>query len=163
MCNANEGGDVTIRSAKPSDLKRMLAITQEVFGPVSIDRMIEDKLGPAGARWIDIKGAAVSKELNNNPAGAFVAELDGQIVGYLTTTVDAVASRGVINNIAISHKAQGKGLGRRMLNVALDHFRSLKLSHAKIETLTVNEVGQRLYPSLGFEEVARQIHYVMKL
>ena len=34
---------------------------------------------------------------------------------------------------------------------------------ARIETRACNEVGRELYPSVGFTEVARQIHYVMKL
>ena len=34
---------------------------------------------------------------------------------------------------------------------------------AKIETLEQNPVGQHLYPRLGFQEVARQIHYAMRL
>ena len=34
---------------------------------------------------------------------------------------------------------------------------------AKIETLEQNPIGQTLYPSLGFQEVARQIHYAMRL
>ena len=34
---------------------------------------------------------------------------------------------------------------------------------AKIETLEQNPVGQKLYPSLGFVEVARQVHYAMRL
>jgi hypothetical protein len=32
-----------------------------------------------------------------------------------------------------------------------------------IETMAGNEVGQHLYPSCGFTEVARQIHFAMKL
>jgi ribosomal protein S18 acetylase RimI-like enzyme len=37
------------------------------------------------------------------------------------------------------------------------------LTHAKIETLVQNDVGNALYTSLGFREVARQIHFAMKL
>jgi len=37
------------------------------------------------------------------------------------------------------------------------------LSHAKIETLAQNAIGNHLYPSLGFVEVARQVHFVAKL
>ena len=33
----------------------------------------------------------------------------------------------------------------------------------RIETLAHNAVGQHFYPSMGFEEVARQIHYVKPL
>jgi ribosomal protein S18 acetylase RimI-like enzyme len=32
-----------------------------------------------------------------------------------------------------------------------------------IETMENNAIGQRLYPSFGFEEVGRQIHYALKL
>ena len=34
---------------------------------------------------------------------------------------------------------------------------------AKIETLVQNPVGSHLYPSVGFQEVARQIHFAMPL
>ena len=37
------------------------------------------------------------------------------------------------------------------------------MSVAKIETLEQNPIGQTLYPSLGFVEVARQIHYALRL
>jgi len=33
----------------------------------------------------------------------------------------------------------------------------------RIETLEQNAIGRQLYPSLGFLEVARQIHYAMPL
>ena len=46
---------------------------------------------------------------------------------------------------------------------ALDRFRAAGLTHAKIETLVQNEVGKGLYESLGFREVARQIHFAMEL
>jgi ribosomal protein S18 acetylase RimI-like enzyme len=32
-----------------------------------------------------------------------------------------------------------------------------------IETMGSNPVGQSLYPSCGFKEVARQIHYAQRL
>ena len=34
---------------------------------------------------------------------------------------------------------------------------------ARIETLEQNPIGRQLYPSLGFLEVARQIHFAMPL
>ena len=37
------------------------------------------------------------------------------------------------------------------------------MTHGKIETLDQNEVGLHLYPKMGFEEVARQVHFVKKL
>ena len=57
----------------------------------------------------------------------------------------------------------GRGIGRRLIEHALQHFRGAGLTHARIETLEQNPVGQKLYPSLGFREIARQIHYGMRL
>jgi ribosomal protein S18 acetylase RimI-like enzyme len=50
-----------------------------------------------------------------------------------------------------------------LLEHALERFRAAGMTVAKIETLDQNPVGQHLYPSVGFKEVARQIHYAMRL
>jgi hypothetical protein len=34
---------------------------------------------------------------------------------------------------------------------------------SRIETLEQNPIGQHLYPSLGFQEFARQIHFIKPL
>jgi len=49
------------------------------------------------------------------------------------------------------------------LEYAIAFFKEAGMDIAKIETLEQNPIGQNLYPSLGFEEVARQIHYAMRL
>ena len=58
---------------------------------------------------------------------------------------------------------RGQGLGRQLIEHALAHFRATGMTVAKIETLEQNPIGRHLYPSVGFIEVARQIHYVMPL
>jgi hypothetical protein len=37
------------------------------------------------------------------------------------------------------------------------------MSFAVIETMAYNEVGNHLYPSCGFIEVGRQVHFARKL
>lgn len=155
---------VVIRQFRPDETEAIIAITQEVFGPVAIEGFIQAMLGPAnGHGWIEIKAGAIRRELASCPEACFVAEMDGQIVGYVTNTIDRTISRGVIANLAVRKVCQSRGVGRGLLERSLEYFRSIGLSQAKIETLACNEVGQHLYPSLGFREVARQIHYIMPL
>ena len=163
--NANQtpAPEITIRPATPADVEQLIAITGEVFAPVSIDAMIEKNLGKPASSWVEIKGSVIRREMQQNPQGCFVAQMEGQVVGYVTTVVNRMASRGVIANLAVTKKAQNRGLGRRLLEHAIEHFRKIGLAQAKIETLACNEAGQRLYPSLGFKELVRQIHYVMPL
>ncbi len=128
-----------------------------------MDRMAEEAVGPAGAPWQRIKGQVVAGEVAANPDGCFVAEMDRRLVGYVTTVINPLAGRGTIANLAVLATAQGKGVGRKLIERVLDHFRSLGLVQARIDTLETNEVGKHLYPDLGFKEVVREIHYFMRL
>ena len=152
---------VAIRTARSGDLETIVEITEKEFRQASIDARIEDLLG--GTSWIDLKRQALLNEIENNKDGCFVAEVDGKIAGYVTTTVNRLASRGTIANIAVSSSFQGMGIGKTLLKHALEQFKKTGLKQAKIETLSTNETGRHLYPSLGFKEVAMQVHYVMPL
>ncbi|MGN6546994.1 MAG: GNAT family N-acetyltransferase, partial [Aureliella sp.] len=59
--------------------------------------------------------------------------------------------------------ARGRGIGRQLIEHALDYFRREGMSFAMIETMVNNPVGQHLYPACGFVEAGRQIHYAKKL
>jgi ribosomal protein S18 acetylase RimI-like enzyme len=65
--------------------------------------------------------------------------------------------------MAVVESARGLGLGRRLIVHALDYMREAGMKVAQIETMASNAIGQHLYPSCGFEEVARQVHFAMKL
>lgn len=153
-----------IRSYQPEDLPALKAITVEAFDGVSIDQGIEREFGPvAGHDWRWRKARHLDEDAARDPAGIFVAEQDGEVVGYITTWQDREAGIGHIPNVAIAASFRGQGLGRQLIEHALSHFRASGLSHAKIETLVQNQVGNHLYRSLGFREVARQIHFVASL
>jgi ribosomal protein S18 acetylase RimI-like enzyme len=153
-----------IRTYRDDDLPVLRDMTVEAFNGVSIDHNIERHFGPiAGHDWRWRKARHVDDDVARQPDGVFVAEDHDQVVGYISTRADREAGLGLIMNIAVSPTYRGQGLGRVLIQHALDWFRSLGLSHAKIETLDQNPIGQHLYPSCGFQEVARQIHYVRTL
>jgi len=156
--------EVVIRQARAADLEAMIAITADVFGAYSIDSKIEQMLGRGGEEdWVALKAANIRRAVELRGRSCFVAEAGGRVVGFVTTAIHGPASRGTICDLAVAGDFQGRGVGRRLLLRALDRFRELGLKHAKIETLACNPVGQHLYPSVGFREVERQIHYAMRL
>src|SRR5262245_25701673 len=153
-----------IRPYREGDLPRIQAITVASFEGVSIDRNIEARFGPvAGRDWKARKARDVALDVEVNPAGVFVAETDGQVVGYITTRLDPFSGIGRIPNLAVDAAARGSGLGSALIRHALAYLREQGMAMAKIETLVQNERGQALYPRFGFQEVARQIHYVVPL
>lgn len=153
-----------IRLYQPADLPLLKAITVEAFTGVAIDHGIEEQFGPVnGHDWKWRKARHLDDDAARDPAGIFVAEDESRVVGYITTWQDREAGIGHIPNIAIAPEFRGQGLGRLLIEHALAHFRASGLSHAKIETLAQNAVGNHLYRDLGFVEVARQVHFVAKL
>lgn len=156
--------DIIIRPFRPEDLPVLRQITVDSFNGVALEQLLEERFGQWNERdWKSRKADHIDADCLANPAGVFVAERVGSIVGYITTRADHENSRGRIPNLAVTAEARGMGLGRRLIHHALDYFREQKLHIAVIETMATNAVGQQLYPSCGFEEVARQVHYAMKL
>ena len=161
---AGAKSNIVIVPARPSDAAAAVRITVEAFDGVSIDQAIERRLGRAGGKsWRKLKGDAVREEFRRAPEQCFVARAGRRVVGYITTEISKPRSRGRIPNLAVAASCRGQGIGRRLIEHALAHFRRLGLRQARIETLAVNEAGLHLYPAMGFEEVARQVYYVMPL
>jgi len=155
---------IHIRPFQSGDLARLKSLTIEGFIGVSIDHGIEEQFGQIhGHDWRWRKARHIEDDVRRDAAGVFVAEENGEVVGYVTTWLDQEGGIGNIPNLAVAASHRNQGLGRKLLEHALDHFRAAGLTHAKIETLAQNAIGNHLYPSLGFVEVARQVHFVAKL
>jgi ribosomal protein S18 acetylase RimI-like enzyme len=156
---------IRIRPYASADLLLLREMTAEAFNGVSIDQGIERAFGPINGRdWQWRKMRHVDEDAARDPAGILVAIADDdRIVGYVSTWCDHDAGIGHIPNLVVAAGCRGQGIGRTLLQHALDRFRAAGLTHAKIETLVQNEVGKGLYESLGFREVARQIHFAMEL
>lgn len=153
-----------IRLYQPDDLEAIKRLTVEAFGGVTLEQNVEDALGILrGHDWRWRKARHVDEDVAANPAGIFVAEADGRVVGYVSTRVDRESGKGRIPNLAVAADFRGHGLGRRLIEHALDYFRREGLDYAMIETMAQNEVGRHLYPACGFVEVARQVHFARKL
>lgn len=155
-----------IRSFQPDDLEPIKAITLEGFTGVSLDHAIEEKLGGelAGHDWRWRKARHIDDDVAAHAAGIFVAVgKNNEVLGYITTRLDAEAGSGRIPNLAVAATARGHGIGRALIDHALEFFREKKLAYAVIETMASNPIGQSLYPACGFQEITRQVHYAQRL
>lgn len=155
---------MVLREYRESDREILKELTVEAFRPVSIDNNIERKFGLInGTDWAWRKKRHIDADCDANPDGIFVAEVEDRVVGYITTRLDPATKIGWIPNMAVGAGQRGRGIGKLLMDRALAYFADEGMEYAKIETLDQNEVGCRFYPKVGFEEVARQIHYLKKL
>ena len=154
-----------IRPYRPADLGALKEITAVCFATVSVDANIEAQFGAIGGhdwRWRKLRHIDADVA-GPHAQGVFVWEEEGKVLGYITTRIDAESRIGWIPNTAVLPQHQSRGLGRKLMEHALDYMRQQGMEAAKIETLAQNAVGSQFYPSAGFSEVARQIHYLMRL
>ena len=153
-----------IRRFQPADLPELRRLTVEGFEGLAIDQNVEKQLGVLGGRdWRWRKARHVDEDCEANPMSVFVAEENSTVLGWISTRLDRDSRKGRIPNLAVDKLARGRGLGRQLIEHALAYFRREGMTFAMIETMVNNSVGQHLYPSCGFVEAGRQIHYAKKL
>ena len=155
---------IVFRVYRPDDLETLKRLTVDSFSGVTLEQNIEEALGVLGGRdWRWRKARHLDDDAAANPTGIFVAERFGRIVGYITTRMNRATGCGRVPNLAVAADCRNLGLGRRLIERALDYFRAEGLEYAVIETMAQNAVGQHLYPACGFGEVARQVHFARRL
>jgi ribosomal protein S18 acetylase RimI-like enzyme len=154
----------SIRRYRTGDLEAIKRLTLEAFAGVTLEQNVEETLGPLhGHDWRWRKARHIDEDVTSHPRGIFVAEAQIGVVGYITTRIDREAGKGRIPNLAVASGFRGRGLGRQLIERALDYFRDEGLEYAMIETMAQNAVGNHLYGACGFREVARQVHFARKL
>lgn len=153
-----------IRLYQECDREALKAITAICFEGVGIDDNIERRYGLVNEKdWRFRKVRHIDDDIAANAAGIFVAEEAGEVIGYVTTRVDPESKIGSIPNLGVLPDYRGAGIGRQLIEKATGYATAAGMHYLRIETLAQNPIGQHLYPSCGFEEIARQIHYIKPL
>lgn len=153
-----------IRQFCEADRETIKAITAVCFEGVAIDHAIEERYGLVdGKDWRYRKVRHIDADIAANADGIFVAEVEGTVIGYITTRIDQATKVGSIPNLGVLPAQRGAGIGRRLIETAIAYAKIAGMIYLRIETLAHNPIGQYLYPSCGFQEVARQVHYVLPL
>ena len=89
----------------------------------------------------------------------FVVEADGRLVGRLWLAERTAGGRQAmfIYDITISAEHQGRGFGRRAMELAEDEARARGLDRIELHVFGGNDVARRLYRSLGYVETSVQM------
>lgn len=97
----------------------------------------------------------ISTQLEDPDKAVLVAD-DGGVIGYAYAAVegyDYMALRGpagVLHDVIVDPEHRGRGVGRLLLDAALEFFRSRGVPRVVLWTAERNEAAQRLFASAGF-------------
>ena len=132
---------VTVRPAEPGDVEALRDIAAAAY------QHYVPRIGhPPAPMTADYAQAIRSRQ-------AWVAVDGGEVTGF----VILIAQPGylLLNNIAVRPDAQGRGIGTRLLDLAEDHARSLRLGEIRLYTNQAMTENLSYYPRHGYTETHR--------
>lgn len=143
-----------VRRATPADLPRigrLGALLVEEHHDFDPRRFLAARPGtPEGY------ASFLSAQLEDPDKAVLVGDDDGDVVGYAYAAVeghDYMALRGpagVLHDVIVDPEHRGRGVGRLLLDAALEFFRSRGVPRVVLWTAQRNEAAQRLFASVGF-------------
>jgi len=160
---------VTIRPARDEDLPRMKEIAVQAWQPIYAD--YEARMGDElfsllhPDDWKDEKASQVADHFQGWPEWCLVAEVNGQIAGFITFTLDADRKIGEIGNNAVDPDYQGCGIGSAQYAYVLELFREEGMAYAMVGTGLdeAHAPARAAYERVGFELMIPMGRYYRKL
>ena len=98
------------------------------------------------------------EHLNKWPNAFYVAEVDGEVVGYVMSRVElgwgimklGLVKKGHIVSLAVLEKYRRRGIGTALMRAALDGLKSYGVKEVYLEVRVSNIPAIKLYEKLGF-------------
>ena len=164
-----EAGSVTVRRAREQDVPRMREIAVKAWAPIYA--AIRQRVGEELYRlegyhdWQTMQADEVSGSYDRHPEWCLVAELSGQIVGFMTFMLHEDKSIGEIWNNAVDPDYQGQGIGTAQCRRVLEIFEQRGMKYAKVCTGLdpAHAPARAMYEKVGFEQTYPFVVYRRRL
>ena len=134
----------------------------ESFEPITWQKTLDETVGPLNGRDWRARWRARLKKVFEAQV-VLVGEEQGQLAAMSTASLDRETALGYIDILAVARPFQRRGVGREMLQGMIAHLKSQEMRYVQLECLTGNAVGNALYASEGFQEIARHIRWFREI
>lgn len=133
--------EVLLRPLLPADLDALEAMERVLFGAGAWSRVsLAEEIDGPGRWYVGAQDSA-----------------SGDLIGYAGLWFDGYD--GQVMTVGTRPDAQGRGIGRLLLDALLRHARDLGAGDVLLEVRVDNEPALRLYERAGFERLGRRKGY----
>jgi GNAT superfamily N-acetyltransferase len=143
-----------IRLATPADLPALgrlgalLMRTHYAFDP---QRFMDPGTDPSdGYAWF------LGKQLKDDDVVVFVAEQDGDVIGYVYAGLEPISWRelrdacGFVHDVVVDERGRRSGVATALIEKAVEWVRQRGAPRVMLWTAEQNDGAQRLFAKLGF-------------
>ena len=168
----SERDGIVLRRAREDDLEAIDALTVDAYGAIqdSFVAMLgadlyETVFAEPERTWDARKCAQNRDRFAEHPEQVWVLDHDGHVFGYVTFWLDPRGRYGRIENNAVAAEQAGHGWATFMYRAVLDHFRSLGLPYANVDTHLddAHIPARRAYEAVGFDRAVPAVDLWQKL
>lgn len=103
-----------------------------------------------GMRSADDSKEGIEKYLDRNPETCFVAVVEDEIAGIILSGHDG--RRGYIYHTSVKEAARKHGVGKALVNVAMEALKEEGINKAALVAFSTNELGNSFWEAQGFVE-----------
>jgi|SRR3989338_2832344 len=140
-----------IRKAKKEDIESIHKLDIE---SVKHHKTFDKDFYSISERWWKIKKASQLKAIKSPTDLVLVAESGGKIVGYIWGYIEIMMKYkiGKIQELIVTSKQRGKGIGTRLIKQMLDFFRNRNCVISEIGVFVKNLPAIQVYGNAGFKK-----------
>ena len=149
---------MNIRKAKKEDIESIHKLDKE---STKYHKKFDRDFYTISEKWWKIKKDSQIKAIKSPTNLILVAEIDEKVVGYIWGYAETIMKHkiGKIQELIVTSKQRGKGIGKELIKHMLDFFKDRKCIISEIEVFVENLPTIKVYEKAGF----RKREYKMQL
>jgi len=156
-----------VRRIEERDYETVIKIAVDVWSTRSDEYLIEEKYGIQllDRKTRDNRFAEIIKNMLKQPENVLVSEVGGEVVGFISFSIDQDAKIGTIGYNAVKEEYRKRGIGSNQLARVLEIFRQRGMRFARVYVWLDEQhaPARRMYEKYGFKPLVEHATLVCVL
>ncbi|MCI8388058.1 MAG: GNAT family N-acetyltransferase [Clostridiales bacterium] len=149
-----------IRKAAPSDSENILDLLSQVENVHHVGR--PDIFRKNGTKFTN---SELIELMSDSARPIFVAELEGEVVGYIFCIIREIKNSTMLNDtktihledVCVDENHRGKHIGSALMEYVLNYAREIGCDRADLDVWEFNDSARTMYEKFGFATQKRRM------